>query len=104
MRVLSLILAAVVLSAAPMLAQKQITDDQIHDRVMERLAADRDVKGGGIDVEVANGVVTLRGKVREEKQKIKAERDTKKVKGVKQVVNDLTLELGSSVPPGQSGH
>ncbi len=103
MRVLSLILAAVVLSAAPVLAQKQITDDQIHDRVMERLAADRDVKGGGIDVEVANGVVTLRGKVREEKQKVKAERDTKKVKGVKQVVNDLTLELGSSVPPGQSG-
>ena len=87
-----------------MLAQKQITDDQIHDRVMERLASDRDVKGGGIDVEVANGVVTLRGKVREEKQKVKAERDTKKVKGVKQVVNDLTLELGSSVPPGQSGH
>jgi osmotically-inducible protein OsmY len=48
--------------------------------------------------------VTLRGKVREEKQKVKAERDTKKVKGVKQVVNDLTLELGSSAPPGQSDH
>lgn len=68
---------------------------------MQRLAADRDVKGGGIDVEVSNGVVTLRGKVREARQKEKAERVTKKVKGVKQVVNELKLELGSSVPPGQ---
>jgi hyperosmotically inducible periplasmic protein len=102
MRALSLIFAAVLLSAAaPVFAQNQITDDQIHDRVMQRLAADRDVKGGGIDVEVANGVVTLRGKVHEAKQKEKAERITKKVKGVRQVVNELKLELGSTVPPGE---
>ena len=102
MRALPLIFAALLLSAAaPVFAQKQITDDQIHDQVMQRLAADRDVKGGGIDVEVSNGVVTLRGKVREARQKEKAERVTKKVKGVKQVVNELKLELGSSVPPGQ---
>jgi osmotically-inducible protein OsmY len=102
MRALSLIFAALLLSAAaPVFAQQQITDDQIHDRVMQRLAADRDVKGGGIDVEVSNGVVTLRGKVHEARQKEKAERVTKKVKGVKQVVNELKLELGSSVPPGQ---
>jgi osmotically-inducible protein OsmY len=57
------------------------------------LAGDRDVKGGALEVKVEQGVVTLRGKVRSEKIKEKAARITRKVKGVKKVINELEIEL-----------
>ncbi len=98
MRLFSLFAALVILTAGfePALAQV-VSDDKIHDEVLQKLATDRDVKGGGIDVEVKDGVVTLTGKVREEKAKLKAERIVKKVKGVKSVVNQLKTEM----PVGQ---
>ncbi len=102
MRVLSLffILAVLISTMTPAFAEdQQVSDDRIHDDVMKRLAGDRDVKGGGIEVDVAAGVVTLRGRVHENKQKERAERITKKVKGVKQVVNELRVELGGSAAP-----
>jgi osmotically-inducible protein OsmY len=75
MRLLSLVTVVGFLMAVAAAAsvQKPLTDDELHDKVIARLAADRDVKGGGIEVEVQNGVVTLKGKVREEAQKVKAE-------------------------------
>ncbi|MBM3746933.1 MAG: BON domain-containing protein [Acidobacteria bacterium] len=69
-----------------------VSDDQIYDDVRLRLAGDRDVKGGALEVIVEQGVVTLRGKVRTEKIKEKAGRLTRKVKGVKKVVNELQIE------------
>jgi osmotically-inducible protein OsmY len=99
MRVLSLFITlAFLIPAAPAFAQKPSQDDHIYDEVRRRLAGDRDVKGGGIDVQVVDGVVTLRGKVREEKQKARAEHIVKKVKGVKKVVNELQTELGETAP------
>lgn len=100
MRVFSLflLLALVVFPAPSLFAQEASSDDRIHDEVMRRLANDRDVKGGGIEVEVASGVVTLRGRVREDKMKARAERLTLKVKGVKQVVNELRADLGQDQP------
>jgi osmotically-inducible protein OsmY len=96
-----LLLLCALLSLAtwvPALAWQQSSDDRIHDAVMQKLAGDRDVKGGGFEVEVRDGVVTLRGKVRAEKQKLRAERLTRKVKGVKQVTNELRIEA-TGVPP-----
>ena len=58
---------------------------------MMKLAGDPDVRGGGIDVEVERGVVTLKGKVEKEKQKERAERLVKKVKGVTGVTNQLVV-------------
>ncbi len=84
----------------PLFADQKATDDQIYDQVRGKLASDRDVKGGAIDVDVHDGVVTLRGKVREEKQKSKAERLARKVKGVKKVVNELQLEPAPTVSSG----
>jgi osmotically-inducible protein OsmY len=78
--------------ASSAFSQKQVSDDWIHDQVRRRLAGDRDVKGGALEVEVQEGTVTLRGKVRSEKQKSKAERIARKVKGVKRVVNELVVE------------
>lgn len=70
--------------------KEAISDDHIHDEVMRRLADDPDVKGGNIDVAVKDGVVTLRGRVDGDKQKNKATKLTKKVRGVKSVDNQLT--------------
>jgi len=72
-------------------ADKKVSDDSLHDLVMRKLADDADVKGGGLDIDVKDGVVTLRGKLENEKQIQKAERLAKKVNGVKKVVNEITL-------------
>jgi len=74
-------------------AQQASADDEIYDQVRRRLANDPDVKGAAIEVEVHQGVVTLRGRVREEKHRLKAERITRKVKGVKKVINELRVGL-----------
>jgi osmotically-inducible protein OsmY len=91
-RILALALVAGLLAAALLVSAQQANpDDEIYDQVRRRLANDPDVKGGAIEVEVREGVVTLRGRVREEKQRLKAERITRKVKGVKKVVNELRV-------------
>jgi osmotically-inducible protein OsmY len=69
-----------------------ITDDTITDQVMIKLASDQLVKGGGLKVEVKQGVVTLSGAVEQDKQKERAEKVARKVKGVKQVVNNLEIK------------
>jgi hyperosmotically inducible protein len=76
-------------------ADKQpVSDDAIFDNVRIKLASDRDVKGGGntLKVDVKQGVVTLSGSVETQRQKDKAAKLAKKVKGVKQVVNDLEVK------------
>jgi osmotically-inducible protein OsmY len=89
------ILAVVLLFAlvlTPLMAQKQpLTDDIINDNVRVKLANDSDVGGMKIDVDVKGGAVTLTGKVRTEKQRNKAEKLAKKVKGVTAVTNKLIV-------------
>ena len=76
----------------PLLADKTpLTDDIINDNVRVKLANDSDVGGMKIDVEVQHGAVTLTGKVRTEKQRSKAEKVAKKVKGVVSVNNKLVV-------------
>ncbi|MCS7314031.1 MAG: BON domain-containing protein [Bryobacterales bacterium] len=94
MRIVALALVLALLAGAAATAQQAGSDDEIYDQVRRRLANDPDVKGAAIEVEVREGVVTLRGKVREEKHKIKAERITRRVKGVKKVINELRVGIG----------
>ncbi len=76
----------------PMLiAQGTPADDKIYDLVRQKLANDPDVKGAGLDVTVKDGVVTLRGRVHDEKAKEKAQKLTKSVKGVVSVTNELKI-------------
>jgi hyperosmotically inducible periplasmic protein len=84
--VLVVLLAGVAAAAA---AEKQVSDDAIFDNVRRRLASDAEVKGGALEVDVQQGVVRLRGSVETEKQKNRAERLTRKVDGVKKVINEL---------------
>jgi osmotically-inducible protein OsmY len=72
-------------------ADKHVSDDQIYDLVRRKLADDPVVKGGAMEVEVKDGVVTLKGKVEYDEQKIKAEKLSRKVSGVKRVDNQLTV-------------
>ncbi len=67
------------------------TDDAIFDNVRRKLASDPDVRGGTLEVSVAAGVVTLKGNLEQNSQKSKAEKLTKKVPGVKSVVNSITI-------------
>jgi osmotically-inducible protein OsmY len=94
MRCLTLSLA-VSLSVFPALAASKdkgpLTDDRIHDQVLMKLSSDQDVRGGGIDVEVHNGVVTLKGKIETEKRKERAEKLVKHMKGVTGVDNQLVI-------------
>lgn len=90
MRFLSLALVLALLSL-PLLAQKHLSDDALNDQVRVKLANDPDVGGMKIDVDVHDGAVTLKGKVRTDKQKSKAEKVAKKVKGVASVNNQLVI-------------
>jgi len=74
-----------------LLAQKKVSDDVIVDQVHVKLGEDAEVGGQQIDVDAHQGAVTLKGKVRSDKQKSKAEKLAKKVKGVTSVNNQLVI-------------
>ncbi len=67
-------------------------DDRIVDQVRLKLAGDADVKGGNLEVTSKDGAVTLKGRVENEKGKNKAAKLAKKVKGVKSVDNQLSID------------
>ncbi len=93
MRLYTVVLA-LSLTLLPAFAAKDkgpITDDRLHDQIIMKLSSDVDVRGGGIEVEVHNGVATLKGKVDSEKRKERAEKLTKKVKGVTGVDNQIVI-------------
>jgi osmotically-inducible protein OsmY len=74
----------------------QVTDDTITDQVRLKLTSDPDVKGGALQVDVKDGVVTLSGAVELPKQRDKAEKIAHKVKGVKSVVNKIEVKARNS--------
>jgi hyperosmotically inducible periplasmic protein len=90
LRALSLLLIFALLTPL-LVAQGSPSDGSIYDDVRRKLANDVDVKGAGIDVDVKNGAVTLKGRVRSEKARTKATAVAKKVKGVTSVDNQLKL-------------
>jgi hyperosmotically inducible protein len=90
------LLALLMVAALCLAADKPVNDDAINDYVRVKLASDAEVKGGALKVDVKNGVVTLSGEVESDKQKTKATKLAKKVKGVKQVVNNITLKEKSA--------
>ena len=85
--VATLTLAAVCWASTP----KVLTDDTITDQVRLKLAEDQIVKGGALQVVVKQGVATLSGTVEVKQQQERAAKLAGKVKGVKQVINNITL-------------
>jgi osmotically-inducible protein OsmY len=86
------LLLILALASVSLAADKQpITDDSVYDAVRLKLANDQEVKGGALQVDVKDGVVTLSGTLSLEQQKQRATKLTSKVKGVKKVINNISL-------------
>ena len=86
----ALLFVLIAIFALPLVAEES-KDDLIYDQVRQKLSTDREVGGNAIDVKVENGHVTLTGSVRSERQKSRAEKVAKKVKGVEKVENKLVI-------------
>jgi len=72
----------------------QADDQQIAQQIIERLQAEKKagaLKGFSIDLQVDEGTVWLSGRVASEQQQAKALDLARRIGGVKQVVNDLTV-------------
>jgi hyperosmotically inducible periplasmic protein len=91
LKVLVSFLVILALAAGVWAAEKHLSDDEIYNAVIRKLASDTVVKGGALTVEVHDGAVTISGKVETDKQKEKAEKIVHKVAGVKQVSNQLVV-------------
>ena len=96
LKVLMCAVLSLALFGAALAKDKDTSDDAIYDNVRRKLASDPDVKGGALQVDVKGGVVTLSGAVELPKQRDKAEKIARKVKGVKSVVNKI--EVKARVP------
>jgi hyperosmotically inducible periplasmic protein len=92
-KIVAAFLSCCLLSVACLAADKPaITDDVIIDRVMIKFSQDPVVKAGDVKVDSKGGVVTLTGSVGTAKQKERATKLAAKVKGVKKVDNNLTIQ------------
>jgi hyperosmotically inducible periplasmic protein len=91
-RICSVILAICFLASVCLADKKPVSDDVIVDEVRIKLSGDQEVKGGALQVDCKQGVVTLAGAVDTESARGKAAKLAKKVKGVKDVINNLTVK------------
>ena len=80
--------------AARAAAKKDVSDDALYNNVRRKLANDIHVKGGGLDVAVDKGVVTIKGFLESTDLKARAEKLAAKVPGVKKVVNEIRISPG----------
>jgi osmotically-inducible protein OsmY len=91
-KLLASLLTAVLVAGVCLAASKPpASDNAISDEVRIKLTSDPLVKGGDLKADVKDGVVTLSGTVTDQQQKDKAKKLAGKVKGVKQVINNITV-------------
>jgi len=89
---MALRLCSFLLAGALLFGQAPDNKDAVmRDQVSMALTLDYEVRGGGLQVVVVNGAVTIRGLVKDEKARLKATKLAKKIKGVKSVENLLRL-------------
>lgn len=93
LKLIAALLALFLVAGLCLGADKQpLTDGIITDNVRIKLASDQVVKGGALGVDVKDGVVTISGQVENDRQKQRAAKLAKQVKGVRQVVNNINLK------------
>jgi hyperosmotically inducible periplasmic protein len=71
---------------------KEVSDSWITTKVKGELAKDKQVSSMHIHVKTVEGVVTLTGKAKSQADVDRAAEDTNKIKGVKSVVNNITVK------------
>lgn len=82
------ILIAVFLASSVLFFSCKPKDSDIQTKITEKFTANPELSGA--TASVTDGVATLSGEVKNEAAKTMAEADSKDVKGVKSVVNNLT--------------
>jgi hyperosmotically inducible periplasmic protein len=93
--------AALVISLAGC-ERRSASDTTITTAVKNKLAAEPTTGAAKIDVDTSNGVVTLSGKVPTAAEKSEAERIARNTQGVRQVVNNVSVERGEGGAEGTS--
>lgn len=100
---LTLLIAAVALGmtacATNRPADEQLDDGVISTRVDAKLTSDPQVNPFNIDVDVIDGVVTLRGEVTDPSAREEAEKLARDTPGVQRVINNI--EIGGSRTGGE---
>jgi osmotically-inducible protein OsmY len=85
-------LCCLLLAAGLLLGQTPERKDAVaRDQVSMALTLDYEVRGGGLQVTVVDGVATLKGLVKDEKARQKATKLALKIKDIKKVENELRL-------------
>lgn len=77
-------------------SRRMANDARIRSGVMERLAANRATIYGRIGVESQDAVVRLTGYTQTSGQALRAEREARKVRGVRSVRNEIRPRIGGS--------
>lgn len=72
-----------------------LNDARIASKVKAKLVADPEINPFEIDVDAKNGIVTLHGKVRTEKQRLEAASLARNTSGVKGVLNQIRISEGT---------
>lgn len=94
---ISKILFAVFLSSSVLFFSCKPKDSDVQAKVTEKFAASPDLMGASVTV--ADGVATLTGEVKDDEARTEAETSAKDIKGVKSVVNNLTVTPPPPPPP-----
>ncbi len=93
---LTLLIAAVALGmtacATNRPADEQLDDGVISSRVDAKLTSDPQINPFNIDVDVIDGVVTLRGEVTDPNAREEAEKLARDTRGVRRVVNNIQVD------------
>ena len=88
-----LIVCLFLAASLPVPAQDENPDDLLYDQVIRQLVNDRRLKTNALKVAVEDGVVTVAGTVESEKLRLRVGKVVKKIKGVKKVVNQVTVRI-----------
>src|SRR5882672_195598 len=79
------------------------TDATVTTAVKNKLASDPTTSAARINVDTANGVVTLSGAVPTPAEKSEAERIARNTQGVTQIVNNISVEARTPEATGGTG-
>jgi osmotically-inducible protein OsmY len=74
-------------------AQDEDPDDLLYDRVIRKIVNDRQLKTNALKVAVEDGAVTVSGTVETEKLRVRVEKVVRKIKGVKQIDNQVRVRI-----------
>jgi len=94
---ISKFLIAVFLSVPVLFFSCKPKDSDIQSKITQKFAATPELSG--VNASVSDGVATLTGEVKDEAAKTRAETDAKDVKGVKSVVDNITVNMPPPPPP-----